>query len=256
MSCAWRKDLFKIKDYVHLSRDKLAKSCFVCGKYNHTASTCFYYLQQQRNLKQHAFEKTKKNKQVRSFEAKTTQFRKSLSPPREQLSKPKQSCIIYGESDHFAANCKFNPFNQILLPTPVIQKPISEGKKDRHTSVPKPSVVKITAADRVKPKEQKGKPLAATKSAATQVKQSAVSKSAADKPNTKSAAEKAKRAGRPPTQQWKAKKPPSIIIGSVDSKGFATDYLKLSAGTSFMRIALRPSAATSLLQIIASLSSN
>ncbi|KAI3811069.1 hypothetical protein L1987_20785 [Smallanthus sonchifolius] len=68
------KDLFKRKDYMYCERDKLAKSCFVCGKYNHTASTCFYYLQQQRNLKQHAFEKTKKNKHVRRFEAKTTQF--------------------------------------------------------------------------------------------------------------------------------------------------------------------------------------
>ncbi|KAI3774009.1 hypothetical protein L1987_48551 [Smallanthus sonchifolius] len=66
------------------------------------------------------------------------------------------------------------------------------------------------------PKEQKGKPSAATKSAAAQVKRSAVSKSDADKPNTKSAAEKAKRAGKPPTQHWKAKKPPSIIIGSVE----------------------------------------
>ncbi|KAI3819689.1 hypothetical protein L1987_13537 [Smallanthus sonchifolius] len=66
------------------------------------------------------------------------------------------------------------------------------------------------------PKEQKGKPSAATKSAAAQVKRSAVSKSDADKPNTKSAAEKAKRAGKPPTQHWKAKKPPSIIISSVE----------------------------------------
>ncbi|KAI3815515.1 hypothetical protein L1987_15186 [Smallanthus sonchifolius] len=167
------KDLFKRKDYVHLSRDKLAKSCFVCVKYNHTASTCFYYLQQQRNLKQHAFEKTKKNKQVRSFEAKTTQFRKSLSPPREQLSKPKQSCIICGESDHFAANCKFNPLNQIHLPTPTIQKPISKVKKDRHTSATKSSTAKRTTADQVKPKEPTGKPSAAkepTKSVAAEVK--------------------------------------------------------------------------------------
>ncbi|KAI3808130.1 hypothetical protein L1987_24073 [Smallanthus sonchifolius] len=172
------KDLFKRKDYVYLSRDKLAKSCFVCGKYNHTASTCFYYLQQQRNLKQHAFEKTKKNKQVRSFKAKTTQFRKSLSPPREQLSKPQQSCIICGELDHFAANCKSNPFNQILLPTPVIQKPIN------------------------KPKQPKRKPSAATKSAAAQVKPSAATKSTADKlksSDTTSAAEKTKRVGKPPT---------------------------------------------------------
>ncbi|KAI3815698.1 hypothetical protein L1987_15377 [Smallanthus sonchifolius] len=213
------KDLFKRKDYVYLSRDKLAKSYFVCGKYNHTASTCFYYLQQQKNLKQHAFEKTKKNKQVRRFEAKTTQFRNSLSPPREQLSKPLQSCIICGESDHFAANCKFNPFNQILLPTPIIQKPISKVKKDRHTSVLKPSAAKINVADQVKPKQPKGKPSVATKSAAAQVKLSAATKSVAVKPkslDTTSAVEKAKRARKPPTQQWKAKKPPSIIIGSVE----------------------------------------
>ncbi|KAI3802017.1 hypothetical protein L1987_30139 [Smallanthus sonchifolius] len=212
------KDLFKRKDYMYFQRDKLAKSCFVCGKYNHTASTCFYYLQQQRNLKQHAFEKTKKNKQVRRFEAKTTQFRNSLSPPREQLSKPQQSCIIYGESDHFAVNCKFNPFNQILIPTLIIQKPISKVKKDRHTPVLKPSAANKTAADRVKPKQPKGKPSAA-KSAAAQVKPSAVTKSAVDKSKSSdaaSAAEKAKRAGKPPTQQWKAKKPPSIIIGSVE----------------------------------------
>ncbi|KAI3821179.1 hypothetical protein L1987_08738 [Smallanthus sonchifolius] len=35
------KDLFQRKDYVYLSRDKLARSCFVCGRYNHAASTCF-----------------------------------------------------------------------------------------------------------------------------------------------------------------------------------------------------------------------
>ncbi|KAI3776749.1 hypothetical protein L1987_46538 [Smallanthus sonchifolius] len=218
------KDLFKRKDYVYLSRDKLAKSCFVCGKYNHTASTCFYYLQQQRNLKQHAFEKTKKNKQVRSFEAKTTQFRKSLSPPREQLSKPQQSCIICGESDHFAANCKSNPFNQILLPTPVIQKPIGKVKKDKHTSVSKPSAAKITAADRVKPKQPKGKTSIATKSAAAQVKPSAATKSAADKPkssDTTSAAEKKKRARKPPTQQWKF---PADSFKAVSSNILAADH--------------------------------
>ncbi|KAI3805507.1 hypothetical protein L1987_27943 [Smallanthus sonchifolius] len=68
-------------------------------------------------------------------------------------------------------------------------------------------------------KEPKGKPSAATKSVAAQVKLSAATKSDADKPkssNTTSAAEKAKGVGKPPTQQWKAKKPPSIIIGSVE----------------------------------------
>ncbi|KAI3744758.1 hypothetical protein L1987_57849 [Smallanthus sonchifolius] len=110
------KDLFKRKDYMYLQRDKTVKSCFVCGKYNHTASTCFYYLQQQRNLKQQLFEKTTKNKKVRSYEARSTQFRKFISPPRQIANvkppKAKQSCIIRGESGHFAANFKFNPFNQ------------------------------------------------------------------------------------------------------------------------------------------------
>ncbi|KAI3712488.1 hypothetical protein L1987_71045 [Smallanthus sonchifolius] len=123
------------------------------------------------------------------------------------------------KSYHFAANCKFNPFNQILLPTPIIQKPISKVKKDRHTFVLKPSTAKITAADQVKLKQPKGKPSVATKSAAAQVKLSAATKYAAVKPKSSdatSATEKAKRAGKPPTQQWKAKKPPSIIIGSVE----------------------------------------
>ncbi|KAI3774243.1 hypothetical protein L1987_48790 [Smallanthus sonchifolius] len=177
-----------------------------------------HYLQQQKNLKQHAFEKTKKNKQVRRFEAKTTQYRNSLSPSREQLSKPLQSCIICGESDHFAANCKFNHFNQILLPPQIMQKPISKVKTDKHKPVLKPSAANKTAADRVKPKQSKGRPSAA-KSGAAQVKPSAATKSASDqsKPsNAASTAEKAKRAGKSPTQQWKEKKPPSIIIGSVE----------------------------------------
>ncbi|KAI3813247.1 hypothetical protein L1987_17966 [Smallanthus sonchifolius] len=278
----WKfKDLFKRKDYVYLSRDKLAKSFFVCGKYNHTASTCFYYLQQQKNIKQHAFEKTNKNKQIRSFEAKTTQFRNSLSPPRKQLSKPQQNCIICGESDHFAANCKFNPFNQILHQAPHKQKPTSKRtsterpyvnkvKKDQQASVVDPSAASKNVGNQVKPKKTKDKPSAATKSDPAPAKSSAA-KSAADKPNpsaatksatdklkssaaksaadkpkpsaaTKSAADKLKssaakstadkanpsaakarsaadrekKIGKPPSQQWKAKIsafiPPRIII--------------------------------------------
>ncbi|KAI3825140.1 hypothetical protein L1987_06616 [Smallanthus sonchifolius] len=255
------KDLFKKKDYVYLSRDKLAKSCFVCGKYNHTASTCFYYLQQQRNLKQHAFEKTNKNSKVRSSEAKATHFRNSLSPPRMQLPKPQQSCIICGESDHFAANCEFNPFNQILHQAHPKQKSISmrtsiekpsfnKVKKDKHTLVVEPSAASKNVGNQAKPKKLKDKPSAATKSAAAQEKPSAATKSTADKPKssaaTKSAADKlklsvakyaadkanpsaakatsaadrAKRTGKPSPQQWKAKIPssipPRIIIDSVE----------------------------------------
>ncbi|KAI3827048.1 hypothetical protein L1987_01110 [Smallanthus sonchifolius] len=37
------KDLFNRKDYVYFQRDKIAKSCFVYGKYNHTArSPCLH----------------------------------------------------------------------------------------------------------------------------------------------------------------------------------------------------------------------
>ncbi|KAI3706164.1 hypothetical protein L1987_76422 [Smallanthus sonchifolius] len=201
------KDLFKRKDYVYLSRDKLAKSCFVCGKYNHTASTCFYYLQQQTNLKQHAFEKTNKNRKVRSSEAKATHFRNYLSTPRKQLSKPQQTCIIYGESDHFAANCEFNPFNQILHQAPHKQKPTSmrtstekpsanKVKKDKHTLVVEPSAASKNVGNQAKPKKPKDKPSVATKSAAAQAKPSPAKKSTADKPKssvaTKSAADKLK----------------------------------------------------------------
>ncbi|KAI3827985.1 hypothetical protein L1987_02074 [Smallanthus sonchifolius] len=203
------KDLFKRKNYVYLQRDKTAKSCFVYGKYNHTASTCFYYLQQQRNLKQHAFEKTKKNKKVRSYEARSTQFRKSISPPRQIATvkppKAKQSCIICGESCHFAANCKFNPFNQFsqsssLASTvnfiPNIQKPIyrrtpiekpifnRKVKKEKSLIVEPaiPSAATKTTADHKRPKKIKNnpKPSAATKSAAGQFKPSTATKFAAD----------------------------------------------------------------------------
>ncbi|KAI3795382.1 hypothetical protein L1987_38034 [Smallanthus sonchifolius] len=188
-------------------KDKLAKSCFLCGKYNHSASTCFYYLQQQRNLKQHAFEKTNKNKKVRSFEAKATQFRNSLSPPKKHLPKPQQSCIICGESDHFAVNCKFNPLNQVLHQIPLQQKPISKMKKGRHTLEIKPSAANKTVVDQVRLKQPKEKPSSATKI-------SSVATSAADK---------AKRAGKPPIQHWKAKIPPRIIIGSVECTHADTD---------------------------------
>ncbi|KAI3686322.1 hypothetical protein L1987_79996 [Smallanthus sonchifolius] len=176
------KDLFQSKNYVDFHRDKIALSCFVCGKYNHTASTCFHYCEHQRNSKQHAFEKTNKNKHVRSYDAKATKFRESLSPQRVKMQKPQQTCIICGESNHFAATCKFNPFNQIA----------------NHSSVLNPSAANKIAADR---------PLAA--------------KSAADKPKlsaTTSSADNAKKARKPPTQQWKAKQSPSITIGSIDCK--------------------------------------
>ncbi|KAI3744536.1 hypothetical protein L1987_57619 [Smallanthus sonchifolius] len=193
---------------------------------------------------QNAFEKTNKNKKVRSFEAKATQFRNSLSPPRKHLPKPQQSCIICGESDHFAANCKFNPINQVLHQIPLQQKPISKMKKGRHTSEIKPSAANKTAADQVrlkqtkekpssatkivaaqvkpsaanknvadqlKPKRPKDKSSLATKIAAAQVKPSASTKFAADKPKSSVAtyvADKAKRAGKPPIHYWKAKIPP------------------------------------------------
>ncbi|KAI3713305.1 hypothetical protein L1987_71880 [Smallanthus sonchifolius] len=145
------KDLFKKRDYV----------------------TCFYYLQQQRNLKQHAFEKTNKNKKVRSFEAKATHSRNSLSPLRKQLPKPQQSCIIWDESDHFAANCKLNPFNRILHQAPLKEKSTSKVKKDRHTSVVKPSAANKNAVDHLKPKKPK--------KSATAQKTISSNKSAADK---------------------------------------------------------------------------
>ncbi|KAI3742696.1 hypothetical protein L1987_60389 [Smallanthus sonchifolius] len=201
----------------------------MCGKYNHTASTCFYYLQQQRNLKQHAFEKTNKNKKVRNFEAKATQFRNSLSPPRKHLPKPQQSYIICGESDHFAANCKFNPLKQVLHQITLQQKPISKMKKGRHTSEIKPSAVNKTAVDQSS---------ASTKIAAAQVKPSASTKSAADKPKSSvatSAADKEKRAGKPPILHWKAKIPPRITIGSVECTHADTD----NSRTLFLQVCKR-----------------
>ncbi|KAI3732799.1 hypothetical protein L1987_64008 [Smallanthus sonchifolius] len=182
------------------------------------------------------------------FEAKATQFRNSLSPPRKHLPRPQQSCIICGESDHFAANCKFNPLKQVLHQIPLQQKPISKMKKGRHTSEVKPSAANKTAADEVrlkqpkkkpssatkiaaaqvkpleanknvadqlKPKRPKDKPSAATKIAVAQVKPSTATKSTADKPKSlvaTSAADKAKRAGKSPIQHWKAKIPTRIII--------------------------------------------
>ncbi|KAI3732649.1 hypothetical protein L1987_63856 [Smallanthus sonchifolius] len=190
----------------------------------------------QRNLKQHAFEKTNKKK-VRNFEAKATHFRNSFSPPRKQLPKPQQSCIICGETDHFAANCKFNPFNQIFHQVPPNQKPINRRtsieklsgnkvKKDRHTSIVKPLAASKNVADQAKPKKPKDKPSATTKSAAAQVKPSAATKSATDKPKSSvatSAADRSKKSGKPPPQQWKAKIPPSIIIGSIECKHAEAD---------------------------------
>ncbi|KAI3784322.1 hypothetical protein L1987_43420 [Smallanthus sonchifolius] len=190
---------------MHLERelhmDKIAKSCFVCGKYNHTASTCFYYLQQQRNLKQQAFEKTNKNKKVRSYKTKTTNFRKSLSPPRKKIPKAQQSCIICGESNHFAANCTFNPFNQLsqsssaatvkILPRqkPVYRRTPTEKltfnrkvKKEKQVIVVEPSKAIKDAADQFKLKnmKNKSKSTGATKFAADQSKPSRAIKFAAD----------------------------------------------------------------------------
>ncbi|KAI3717730.1 hypothetical protein L1987_69517 [Smallanthus sonchifolius] len=168
------KDLFKRKDYVYFQRDNLAKSCFVCGKYNHTSSTCFYYLQQQRNSKQHTFEKTNINKKVRSYEAKATKFRESLSPTRVKMPKPQQTCIIFGNSDHFAAKCRFNPFNQIAncsseFTPAAVNKNAADPEKARK-SKNRSSAAKKAAADKGK---TKAKPSAVTNLAAAPVKQSA-----------------------------------------------------------------------------------
>ncbi|KAI3802305.1 hypothetical protein L1987_30435 [Smallanthus sonchifolius] len=137
------KDSFKRKDYVYFQRDKLAKSCFVCGKYNHTASTCFYYLQQQRNLKQHAFEKTHKNRKILH-----------QAPPKQK------------------------PISMITS----TEKPsVNKAKKDKHTLVVEPSAASKTVGNQARPKKLKDKPSAATKSATAQVKPSAATKSTADK---------------------------------------------------------------------------
>ncbi|KAI3744904.1 hypothetical protein L1987_58000 [Smallanthus sonchifolius] len=249
------KDLFQRKDYVYFQRDKTALSCFVCGRYNHTASTCFHYLEYQRNSKQHAFEKTNKNKQVRSYDAKATKFRESLSSPRVKVPKPKQTCIICGESDHFAAKCRFNPFNQFakcssrFTPT-AVNKNATDPEKARKTKA-KPSAV-TKSADSVK---TKAKPSVAINLAAAPVKPSAATKSVADKSESsvaKTSADRIKKTGKPPTQQWKAKTPPSIIIGSIDCKHADKDKLT----TIFFKSAgSKQSAATSLLRMTSSISS-
>ncbi|KAI3815536.1 hypothetical protein L1987_15207 [Smallanthus sonchifolius] len=212
-------DMFQRKDYVYLSKDKLAKSCFVCGRYNHTASTCFHYLEYQRHSKQHAFEKTNKNKNVRSYEDKATKFKKSLFPSKVKLPRSQQTCIICGESDHFAANCKFNPFNQILHQAPQRQR----VKKDQHRSVVSP----------VQPKKTKQKLSATTKSAADKLKSSAT-KSATDKAKTSAAkvptADKAKTSvAKVPTadkaKSKAAKSSSSTVIGSIDCKHTEKDKL-------------------------------
>ncbi|KAI3816013.1 hypothetical protein L1987_15698 [Smallanthus sonchifolius] len=175
------KDSFQRNNYMDFHRDKIALSCFVCGKYNHTASTCFHYREHQRNSKQHAFEKTNRNKQVRSYDAKATKFRESLSPQRVKMQKPQQTCIICGESNHFAATCKFNPFNQIANRSSVLN-PSAANKiaVDRVKSMKpkaKPPAAKVSAADKAKSKIK----LPAAKTATAPAKPSAA-KSAADKP--------------------------------------------------------------------------
>ncbi|KAI3813847.1 hypothetical protein L1987_18582 [Smallanthus sonchifolius] len=202
------KDLFQSKNYVDFHRDKIALSCFVCGKYNHTASTCFHYCEHQRNSKQHAFEKTNRNKQVRSYDAKATKFRESISPQRVKMQKPQQTCIICGELNHFAATCKFNPFNQIANHSSVLN-PSAANKiaADRQNQKTTASAAKVSAADKAKTATAPAKPSAA-KSATDKSKLSA----------TTSSADNVKKARKPPTQQWKAKQSPSITIGSIDYK--------------------------------------
>ncbi|KAI3725448.1 hypothetical protein L1987_65236 [Smallanthus sonchifolius] len=164
--------------------------------------------------------------------------------------KPQETCFREDkqeQKDHFAANCEFNTFNQILHQALPNHKPISKRtstgkpsgnkvKKDKYTSVIKPSAASKNVVDQVKPKKPKDKPLAATKSVAAQVKPSAATKCAADKPKSSvansatdqanlsaakatSVADRAKRSGKPPSRQWKAKIPTSIpqriIIGSI-----------------------------------------
>ncbi|KAI3805259.1 hypothetical protein L1987_27473 [Smallanthus sonchifolius] len=214
------KDLFQRKDYVYLSRDKLARSCFMCGRYNHTASTCFHYLEYQRNLKQHGFEKTNKNKKVRSCEVKATKFRESLSPPRVKLPKSQQTCIICGESDHFAANSARKNVGSQMKPKKTKQK-LSAATKSAADKL-KSSAAK-SAADKEK---SKAKPSAA-KNVATSAKLSAAG-STVDKPETsvaKSAADNVRKTRKSPTKQWKAKPSPSIIIGSIDCKHTEKDKL-------------------------------
>ncbi|KAI3754779.1 hypothetical protein L1987_54570 [Smallanthus sonchifolius] len=238
------KNLFQSKNYVDFHRDKIALSCFMCGKYNHTASTCFHYREHQRNSKQHAFEKTNRNKQVRSYDAKATKFRESLSPQRVKMQKPQQTCIICGESSHFAATCKFNPFNQIANRSSVLNpsaanKIAADRVKSRKPKA-KPSAAKVSTADKAKSKttasaakvsaadKAKSKiKLPAAKTATAPAKPSAA-KSAANKPElsvTTSSADNLKKARKPPTQQWKAKQSPSIPIGSINYKHADNDKL-------------------------------
>ncbi|KAI3815411.1 hypothetical protein L1987_15078 [Smallanthus sonchifolius] len=139
------------------------------------------------------FMPNQKNQQhVRRVTTKKTQCRNSSSPPRKQQPKVQQSCIICGESNHFAAKCQFNPFNQILLQS------AHKQKKDQHTSVDRPSAAsrRVETAEKYK-QQQKAKPLAATKSAATQTKQSAAKTKSAAAPNKPSAAKAKSAAERP-----------------------------------------------------------
>ncbi|KAI3732631.1 hypothetical protein L1987_63838 [Smallanthus sonchifolius] len=154
--------------------------------------------------------------------------------------KPQATCFCEDkqeQTDHFAANCKFNPFNQILHQAPHKQ-PTS-----KRTSAEKPYVYKdkpsaATKSAAAQPKSSaaksatdKPKPSAVTKSVADKLKSSAA-KSAADKANpsaakARSAADRAKKTGKPSPQQWKAKIPtsipPRIIIGSVECTHVESD---------------------------------
>ncbi|KAI3775700.1 hypothetical protein L1987_45449 [Smallanthus sonchifolius] len=162
----------------------------------------------------------------------SSEISEASSPPAPQVILTKDEVPIIHSAPVAAISVPVpTPFKQIKISYPPegMKLKIEKGqsstsiqpkkvKKDRHKSVLKPSAANKTAADRVKPKQPKGKPSAA-KSGAAHVKPSAATKYASDqsKPSdVASAAEKAKRAGKPPTQQWKAKKPPSIIIGSVE----------------------------------------
>ncbi|KAI3815303.1 hypothetical protein L1987_14966 [Smallanthus sonchifolius] len=107
----------------------------------------------QRNLKQQAFEKTNKNKKVRSYEA-----------------------------NHFAANCKFNPFNQLSqssVATTVKILPDRQKPVYRRTPIEKPPFNRKSSAATKSATDQL-KPSAVTKFAADQIKPSAATKFPAD----------------------------------------------------------------------------
>ncbi|KAI3820903.1 hypothetical protein L1987_08454 [Smallanthus sonchifolius] len=152
------------------------------------------------NSKSQFMPNQKNQQQVRRVTTKKTQFRNSSSPPRKQQPKVQQSCIICGESNHFAAKC---------------QKIQAAAKAKSAAERPRSSAA-TSAADKLKPSAAKPDPANRPKPQA--------GKSAADRANSsaakaKSAADKEKRTGKPLLKQWKAKisAPVSkIIIGAVE----------------------------------------